>query len=74
MTRELAIQNLKQAQNVSDDDPEAAHMSADEVLCELLHSLGYEDVVEQWKLVDKWYATSASTAAHDAIPSDGECR
>lgn len=37
-------------------DPEAAHPLADEVLCDLLESLGYGDVVAAWRKIDKWYA------------------
>ena len=54
MTREEAISRLKGLQG--DGDTEAAHGLADEVLCVLLRSLGYEDVVAEWDKVDKWYA------------------
>jgi hypothetical protein len=32
------------------------HVEADEVLCELLISLGYEDVVEEYRKIEKWYS------------------
>jgi hypothetical protein len=54
MTREEAIKELNKAQ--SHGDTEAAHGNADDILCELLKSLGYEDVVEEWYKVKKWYA------------------
>lgn len=54
MTREEAILKLKEQQN--DYDIEVAHSRADDVLTELLTSLGYEDVVREWDLVPKWYA------------------
>lgn len=54
MSREEAIRQLKLAQ--ASLDTEAAHCSADEVLCELLESLGFSDVVDAWKEVSKWYA------------------
>lgn len=54
MTKEEAIQKLK-LQQLS-DDPEVAHSIADDILCELLKSLGYEDVVIEWEQIDKWYA------------------
>ena len=41
MTREEAIKELK-----STIDPEYDHCHADGVLCDLLISLGYEDVVK----------------------------
>lgn len=54
MTREEAIEKLKECQK--NRDIEAAHSDADDVLCKLLSSLGYADVIEQWEKVDKWYA------------------
>ena len=37
-------------------DIECAHIEADFILCELLRELGYGDVVDEWKQVDKYYA------------------
>jgi hypothetical protein len=37
-------------------DTEVAHSRADEILCELLRSLGYDRTVNAWDAVDKWYA------------------
>jgi hypothetical protein len=54
MTREEAIQRLTDL-NVG-GDLEAEHYEADKVLCELLTSLGYGDVVQVWEQIDKWYA------------------
>lgn len=54
MTREEALKKLKESQD--NGDIEWAHGDADDVLCELLESLGYEDVVAEYKRVDKWYA------------------
>jgi len=54
MTREEAIQCLK-VEQVS-RDTEVAHINADEVLCDLLESLGYEDVVAEYQKIDKWHA------------------
>lgn len=54
MTREDAIFALKALQTSS--DIEAEHGSADEVLCALLISLGYQDVIDEWEKVEKWYA------------------
>lgn len=54
MTREEAISALKKAQRKLDE--EATHVEADEVLCSLLRSIGYHDVVDEWDLVPKWYA------------------
>ena len=54
MTREGAIRGLKEAQE--NGDYEGAHMVTDDILCEFLESLGYEDIVAEWVLVGKWYA------------------
>jgi len=54
MTREEAIKKLKEAQE--NEDLESAHMVADDILCGFLESLGYEDIVAEWVLVEKWYA------------------
>lgn len=54
MDREQAIAKLKELQNSG--DTEAAHSDADDVLCALLRSLGYADVVAEYEKVDKWFA------------------
>lgn len=54
MTREEAIQSLKDEQE--SDDTEIAHCNADEILCDLLKSLGYGDVVSEYEKINKWYA------------------
>ena len=54
MTKEKAIQMLKQEQQ--NFDTEAAHAKADDILCELLISLGYQDVVAEYNKANKWYA------------------
>lgn len=54
MTREQAIKRLRKEQK--SNDTEAAHCEADDILCELLTALGYQDVVEEFKKVRKWYA------------------
>lgn len=53
MDKELAIQKLKQCQQCP--DAEAAHINADQVLCDLLLELGYADVVLEWDNVLKYY-------------------
>jgi hypothetical protein len=54
MTREEAIARLKELQTGGDIDAE--HCYADDVLCRLLVSLGYQDVVDEWAKIEKWYA------------------
>jgi len=54
--REKALLALSDALELGKGDPEIAHVNADEVLCELLTSLGFSDVVKEFKKVPKWYA------------------
>lgn len=54
MTREEALEELKELEDSG--DPESSHGRADDVLCDLLKSLGYTDVVEAYESVPKWYA------------------
>lgn len=54
MTKEKAIEELKEYVNCS--DVEMAHCCADGVLIRFLESIGYEDVIDVYKKVPKWYA------------------
>ena len=54
MTREQAIKELEEWQSCG--DYEIAHSRGDDILCKLLKTLGYEDVVEAWDEIPKWYA------------------
>lgn len=54
MTREEAIAKLKELQRGY--DTEVDHVEADDVICKLLESLGYEDVVKEYDTIGKWYA------------------
>lgn len=54
MTKEEAIEELKKCQRSS--DTEVAHSLADDVLCDLLESLGFGDVVEEYNKINKWFA------------------
>ncbi len=57
MTREQALTELSDiAKGNHAGDTEVAHSHADWVLCELLISLGYKDVVDALDKIDKWYA------------------
>jgi len=53
MDREEAITKLKKCQ--CQRDAEAAHLRADEILCELLNELGFDDVVTEYEAVAKLY-------------------
>lgn len=52
----LVIARLKEQQRISEDDPESAHVEADDILCDFLKNLGYEDIVIEYEKIDKWYS------------------
>ena len=54
MTKEEAKALLQTHAN--NPDREGAHVAADRVLCILLTSLGYADVVAEFDKIVKWYA------------------
>jgi len=37
-------------------DPEAAHVDADDLMCEVLEDLGYGDGLKPFKTANIWYA------------------
>lgn len=51
---EKAIKKMKEL--VINDDPEYAHEVADNILCEVLKYHGYEDLVDIYNEVPKWYS------------------
>ena len=59
ITREINDKYLKQMNEVKiryAGDQELAHIIADGILCDLLISLGYPEVVEVYNSIDKWYS------------------
>ena len=40
----------------TDSDPEYSHIRADELMCELLTSLGYKEGVDIFDKMSKWYS------------------
>lgn len=56
-TREIAERILTEMKELEGPgDAEACHSMADALLCEMLVILGYDEIVEAWNKVDKWYA------------------
>ncbi len=53
MTNVEAIKRMKKARL---RDHEDAHSDADEILCELLISLGFKELIEIYNEIDKWYS------------------
>ncbi len=54
MNKQEAIDRLKKLQD--NWNQEFSHVAADKVLCELLTTLGYEDVVKEYIKINNWYA------------------
>ena len=50
------MREVKQIYEIEKGDTEVAHVLADEVLCDLLESLGYVEIVEEFNSIYKWYA------------------
>lgn len=46
----------KMREEISNGDTEIAHSRADYILCELLKTLGYDELVKLYDEVPKWYA------------------
>jgi hypothetical protein len=59
MYREIKIYReikSKMIECLDNGDTEVTHIIADELLCELLKHLGYDELIEIYEKVDKWYA------------------
>ena len=54
ITRDKALIKLRKLQK--NKDIESAHCDADHVLCDLLETLGFKDVVQEYHKVKKWYS------------------
>lgn len=54
MNRQQVIDKLRKVRLM--DDTDIAHIEADDLLCEFLKSLGYQDVVDAYKAIKKWYS------------------
>lgn len=54
--KELKDKYIKLMENqVGGWDKESEHMNADGLLCDLLEELGFEEVVEVYNEIEKWY-------------------
>jgi hypothetical protein len=53
---EEALRRMNAIWAKSPRDLERNHQKADDLLCEILSSLGYEKVVEKFQSEDKWYS------------------
>lgn len=56
MTSQEALTLLNQLAQGPAGGEEEDHIAADHILCQLLDSLGYHEVVEAYDKIAKWYA------------------
>ena len=58
MTEEQRKEYLDRLLELSKDtfDIEGIHVEGDRILCEILHLLGYDDIVSAYEKIQKWYA------------------
>lgn len=54
INKDAYIALLKEQQD--SHDTEIAHSRADDILCDILTELGYNDIVEEYHKIGKWYA------------------
>ena len=54
----MDVEEVKQKlrEEADNNDTEAAHGNADDILCEFLKELGYSEVVDSYNEIHKWYA------------------
>jgi hypothetical protein len=46
----------KMRQAIDNTNEESGHIACDEILCELLCELGFDEIVEIYETQDKWYS------------------
>lgn len=54
MTEEECIESLQELLG-PDHDKDAAHSIADDILCNFLKDLGYDEIVNIFNDIEKWY-------------------
>lgn len=48
------LQKMKALEGIT--DLESSHWDADEILCDMLNSMGFNELVDAYNKLDKWYA------------------
>jgi len=54
--KELSDKAIFELQNELNNDVEGGHINGDKILCNLLKTLGFDEVVNAWDELSKWYA------------------
>ena len=49
-------EKIRLAAKAAGHDADTGHRDADDLLCELLESIGFSESVREFKAVDKWYS------------------
>ena len=52
--RKLYLARLKTI--AEETDIEDGHIEADQILCDILDMLGFDDIVEAYNSIEKWYS------------------
>ena len=47
---------LEELKKLCNEDPEAAHVRADTLLCDILEQIGEDSIVKAFRDIEKWYA------------------
>ncbi len=56
ISEQEAVCKMQRIVDTMSDDLEVAHIEADDVLCDFLNGLGYEELVILYNAVPKWHA------------------
>lgn len=57
LTKEQKDKFIKELKELSNDnDIEVSHITADNILCEILSLLDCDEIVEEYDKISKWYA------------------
>jgi len=56
MTPKEFADRMREIAKYADDDTEAAHGNADDLMCQLLTTLGYHEGVQIFVEMPRWYA------------------
>ena len=54
--KQILVERMKKIAAKSKENEEQAHIEADNVLCSLLVTLGYKDLIDVYQSVGKWYS------------------
>lgn len=47
---------IKMQEAINNNDEETGHMNCDDILCDLLNELGFNEIIDIYNMQDKWFA------------------